>query len=198
MLIVMWRNWLPSVTVTGSCPRYAAWILMFTLLITTLTMDICPTCTRHVLLHAKQIRCCVCQENYHIKCLSLRAVDPAHIYSNADTWYCPKCLSEIFPFNQIDDDDMFVMEVNQLDVCTRTIESLTKILFNSFELNDDHHCPLNDVDPDQHFFSMNLYILLMEVAIITLNSPFVRYWISISEIFLTMVHSLWFIWISEA
>ena len=52
---------------------------------------------------------CVCQKNYHIKYLSLRAEDHAHIYSNADTWYCLKCLSEIFPFNQIDDDDMFVL-----------------------------------------------------------------------------------------
>ena len=72
---------------------------MFTLLIITLTMDKYPTCTRHVSQHAKQIRCRVCQENYHIKCLSLRAEDHAHIYSNADTWYCPKSLSEIFPFN---------------------------------------------------------------------------------------------------
>ena len=157
MLIVIWRKWLPSVTVTGSCPRYAAWILMFTLLISTLTMDKCPTCTRHVSLHAKQIRCCVCQKNYHIKCLSLRAEDHAHIYSNCETWYCLKCFSEIFPFNQIDDDDMFVLEVNQLDVCTRTIESLTEILFNPFELSDDHYCPLNDVDPDLHFFNEFAY-----------------------------------------
>ena len=48
---------------------------------------------------------------------------------------------------------MFVLEVNQLDVCTRTIESLTEILFNPFELNNDHYCPLNDVDPDLHFFN---------------------------------------------
>ena len=53
----------------------------------------------------------------------------------------------------------FCLEVNQLDVCTRTIESLTEILFNPFELNDDHYCPLSDVDPDLHFFDEFVYSL---------------------------------------
>ena len=38
---------------------------------------------------------------------------------------------------------VFVLEVNQSYVCSRTIESLTEILFNHLELNDDHYCPLN-------------------------------------------------------
>ena len=173
MPIVIWRNWLQSMTTIGYCPKYTAWILMFTLSITNLTMDKCPTCTRHVSLHAKQIRGCVCQENYHMECISLRA-DHAHTYSNADTRYYPKCLSEICPFDQINDEDMFVLEVNQLDVCTRTIQSLTEILFNPFELNDDHYCPLNAVD------------------------PFARYWISILVICLVMVHFFCFIWTLKA
>ena len=49
-----------------------------------------------------------------------------------------------------------------------------------------------------YIFSMNLYILLMEVAIIALNSPLVKYWISILVIFVVMVHSLLFTWTSEA
>ena len=75
---------------------------------------------------------------FHMKCLSLKPEDHIYLQVNAATWYCVKYTSELFPFNHfVDDDDTFVLEANQIDVGTKTIESLSELIFNSFELNDD-------------------------------------------------------------
>ena len=71
MLIVIWSNQLQSVTVTCSPPRYAAWVLMFTLSVTTFTMDnalLVPDKFHNI----QSKYGAVYQVNYHMKCLSLR------------------------------------------------------------------------------------------------------------------------------
>ena len=59
------------------------------------------------------------------------------------------------PFNHFVDDDTFVLEANQIDVGTKTIESPSELIFNPFELNDDaNHYPLSDIDPHANFFNV--------------------------------------------
>ena len=116
-------------------------------------MDKCPVCSKHVLQHAKQISYCIRFTKFHMKCLSLKPEDHDYLQVNAATWYCVKCTSELFPFNHFVDDDTFVLEANQIDVGTKTIESLSELIFNPFELNDDaSYYPLGDIDPDANFF----------------------------------------------
>ena len=75
------------------------------------------------------------------------------MFVNASQWYCVECTSEIFPYDHIDD-EMCLLEVNGIDVGTRTIESLSELLFNPFETNtDESYSPLNDIDPDIQFFN---------------------------------------------
>ena len=60
---------------------------------------------------------------------------------------------EILPFNHIEDDGAFVTEV-YMDIGTRTLESLSELLFNLTELNtEDQYSPLYDIDPDVHFYN---------------------------------------------
>ena len=57
-------------------------------------------------------------------------------------------------FYHIEDDDTFISEVNNMDIHTQTLESLSELLFNPFELNtDDQYSPLYDIDPDVHFYN---------------------------------------------
>ena len=54
----------------------------------------------------------------------------------------------------MEDDDTFISEVNNMDINTQTLESLSELLFNPFELNtDDQYSPLYDIDPDVHFYN---------------------------------------------
>ena len=122
--------------------------------IVSLTMDNCPICSKRVLPHAKQVICCSCHLTYHMKCLTLQTEDLLYIRSNSLTCFCKTCITELFPFNHIEHDDVFVSEVNNIGSCTRSIESLSHLLFNPFELNsDDHYSPLFDIDPDMNYYN---------------------------------------------
>ena len=71
------------------------------------------------------------------------------------TGYCRNCLSELFPFNHIEDDELFVTEINKFrsNVVSLNTSSL-ELLFNPFELNeDDNYSPLCEIDPDVNFYN---------------------------------------------
>ena len=45
-------------------------------------------------------------------------------------------------------------EVNCIETYNRSIQSLTGLLFNQFELNyDDHYSPMFDMDPDMNYYN---------------------------------------------
>ena len=114
----------------------------------------CPICRRHVLPHAKQAKCCICLYNYHMKCLTLEPEVYEYIQENNSTWYCQMCITEILPFNHNENEDVFMCDINCIDTCSRTIEQLSELIFNPFELNmDDHYSPLYDVDPDMNYYN---------------------------------------------
>ena len=119
---------------------------MLIMSITNLTMNKCPICTRHVSLHAKQVRCCVCLVSYHMECLSLRPEDHPHIYSNADTWHCPKCLSEIFPDDDDDDGLTIVYSTVYSDADQRKNQSSALLVLvrgiHRWPVNSPHKWPV--------------------------------------------------------
>ena len=87
-----------------------------------------------------------------MKCISLNHDDHNYIELNLSSWYCPNCITEVFPFNHIENDDLFVSELNGMDLELKTIEALSASLFNPFELNYDNiYSPLCDIDPDANF-----------------------------------------------
>ena len=127
---------------------------------TALEMDNCPLCTRPVLPHAKKVKCAICFYYYHVNCISLNHEDQNYIELNLNSWYCYKCLSKVFPFNHIEENNIFISEINNMDIESKTIESLSEKLFNPLELNnDDIYSPLCDVDPDANYFNeLNAHI----------------------------------------
>ena len=89
-----------------------------------------------------------------MKCINLYPEYLSYIELNRSSWYCCDCITEIFPFNYIENDEFFISEVNSLDPELETIETLSAKLLNPFEINNgDVYYPLCDIDPDAHYFN---------------------------------------------
>ena len=118
-------------------------------------MDNCTTCCRRFQSHFRKIMCCVCKNEFHIKCVTLSPEGIQQIEENYTNWFCQTCTTEIFPFNKIEDDLDFLSAMK--DMCMSSQQSfsyLSEKRFIPFELNDnDHGSGLSDVDPDLNFFS---------------------------------------------
>ena len=117
---VLWLFWFHFIICLGPILSISDWMLQSV----SLTMDNCPICSKRVLPHAKQVKCCSCHLIYHMKCLTLQTENLLYIRNNSLTWFCKTCITELFPFNHIEHDDVFVSEVNNIGSCTRSIESL--------------------------------------------------------------------------
>ena len=125
-----------------------------------MNMDKCPICSRSILSHARKINWFICCFYYHMKCISLDPNDLSNIELNRSSWYCCNCITAIFPFIHIANNELFIFEVNSMDFELKTIEDLSVKLFNPFEINnDDIYYPLCDIDPDAHYFNeLNAHI----------------------------------------
>ena len=116
-------------------------------------MDNCPVCNRKILIHSKTVKCLVCASKVHIRCITLNFEEQNDIAEKSDLWYCTSCISEIFPFNTIENDTLFLSEINKFSYSERLAE-VSDILFQPFELNNnDSYSPLFDIDPDINFFN---------------------------------------------
>ena len=126
-------------------------------------MDNCPVCNKRILSHAKHIDCQICNSRYHVKCISLDPDDHIYMQIHMSTWYCKNCVSEIFPFNHIEDDELFVSDINNFDFSLNNFDSISARIFNPFELNTDrYYSPLCDIDPDINFYNEIDYHLVSQ------------------------------------
>ena len=117
-------------------------------------MDKCLICTKPFPLHSKKIKCCVCLGKYHLNCISLSNENISYIQDNLQTWFCSMCITEIFPFNNIEDEVEFVANIEASTLPKNSMCYLSDKVFIPFELNDkDHSSLLCDPDPDLHYFN---------------------------------------------
>ena len=69
---------------------------------------------------------------YHMKCFSLERNMQDDIHNNKYDWLCSNCLTDIFPFNQIEDENEFI------DECQLRMKASLKhsdLIYNPFESN---------------------------------------------------------------
>ena len=129
---------------TSDCPYYMSksFIMMCHVLIATviymcIKMDECNICRKKFQSHSKQMRCCICSNGYHMKCITL-CPDYIHkLTEEMNNWYCPTCLSFLFPYNLITDENDFISAIT--DISGESHQSfcyLSDKLFMLFELND--------------------------------------------------------------
>ena len=57
-----------------------------------------------------------------MKCLTLQTDEMEYIQKNLIVWYCQSCITEVFPYNHIELDEVFVSEVNSIETIFIEIE----------------------------------------------------------------------------
>ena len=89
--------------------------------------NVCNTCFKKSF--SMQIKCTICHDKYHMKCLSLNRSDTCE----TDMWYCPPCLQSIFVYNHYDEDQDFFAAVLEgiLDHTFRLHEINSKVFHHS-------------------------------------------------------------------
>ena len=80
---------------------------------------------------------------YLIKGPSLFPDDHVQMWISANTWYCTISQIFLFPLNNIEKDDIYLCEINRIDIDDHNTGSLAERFFYPFELNDrDYYRPL--------------------------------------------------------
>ena len=127
-------------------------------------MDNCPICEKNILQRENILFCSRCCKYTHRSCSGLSKAQ--YEYVRFDTsWYCKKCIEEIFPFNHIDDECIFLRAISEISVNSDIIvryHSECKI-FNPFEINEDDSNILEyhvNLDSDKCFFNQHSHSLL--------------------------------------
>ena len=64
----------------------------------------CSVCLKQV--RSTAIYCNVCKTWINRKCANLSAVEFEYLSLSEDEWFCMKCISNIFPFNDISEDEL--------------------------------------------------------------------------------------------
>ena len=62
----------------------------------------------------KKIRCCICSNGYHMKCITLCPDNIQKLTEEMNNWYCPTCLSCLFPYNLISDENDFISAITDI------------------------------------------------------------------------------------
>ena len=119
-------------------------------------MIFCQICSRSVQRHSKQVKCSSCCLILHLKCITLSTDEQNCILNDVSSWMWPNCTQTIFPFNWIEEDEIFSKEVcgrmNCVDINDLFIDE--KEIFHVFDVSDDNEDYfVDDIDPDKNYFN---------------------------------------------
>ena len=115
------------------------------------THNICLTCKRGVKITDQSAKCTICYNIYHQKCLPIYDNEDIQYARDVNSyWTCPKCLLEIFPLNNLEDEEI----VNFLNSTREyNINRLDELLFDPFELSEEGGV-FDEIDPDENHLSV--------------------------------------------
>jgi hypothetical protein len=119
------------------------------------THPICKLCCKGIRGHENFTKCTSCFFLLHNRCLPNYSATDIEYASNVDnSWTCPPCLQQIFPFSNIDANSSIIEAINNPINLTIDLEQLESMVFDPFNTNDDNsEGPLSDIDPDQNFLN---------------------------------------------
>ena len=118
----------------------------------------CTLCNHRLLSHMNRLDCPLCHQTYHKKCIPHDFINENGAFNSG---MCPDCLSQNFPFNQLED-DIFHNAVNSNNpLFNRT--QLEHLVFNPFDLDGVslNQSDMMECDPDLNFY--NNYICIQNV-----------------------------------
>ena len=112
-----------------------------------------------MLTHSRILHCSICSCDVHIQCLSnVTCIDSIYTERFDNSWICTLCAQDIFPFNSIEDDEVFLRTVRS---CLNSVINnydlslLNKMTFQTFELYEDSNNgdTLDELNPDLQYFN---------------------------------------------
>ena len=114
----------------------------------------CNICIRRILSHAKTIKCIICLETCHIKCITLNPEEQLNLLAQPPSWYCATCIGNTSPFNHFIDDDEFYQSLFTKDYLMPFMSNLPGDMFSHIDITlNNHESPLDDIDPDLNYYN---------------------------------------------
>ena len=74
----------------------------------------CGYCHKNIPEHLQNINCDTCKTFFHVKCSRTTT-------QGYESWGCTKCLSKLFPFSEIDNDELFLEMENKSNLLNSTL-----------------------------------------------------------------------------
>ena len=101
----------------------------------------------------RTVKCSLCRYSWHKNCLpNFSDTDYEYALDEDNSWSCPLCLTDIFPFNGIEDNATFTQAIINPNNSAVDIDLLNSMLYDPFESNDnDSEFFFDDIDPDRNF-----------------------------------------------
>ena len=127
-------------------------------------MNNCLICYKKVLQHDKTSYCSCCCKYIHRNCSGL--LNAQYEYVKSDTsWYCKKCIGEMFPFNHRDDECILLKATSEISTSSDIMirHHTESKIFNPLEINEDGSNILEyqyELDPYTCFLNHHLNSLL--------------------------------------
>ena len=111
-------------------------------------------CSHRILSHARTIKCIICLETCHIKCITLNPEEQLNLLAQAPSWYCATCIGNTLLSNHFIGDDEFYQSLCTMDYLIPYMSDLPEDLFSPIDITlDNHESPFDDIDPDLNYYN---------------------------------------------
>ena len=113
----------------------------------------CHNCNQKFLSHSRNVSCLTCKRLFHLGCVPFSSISRSNHFHNS---MCHLCLTENFPFHNIDDDDDFRLAISQLPKSqVFSPHNFENLIFNpiDFENTTEIQEQMAEYDPDQNFYN---------------------------------------------
>jgi hypothetical protein len=97
----------------------------------------------------------MCLNSLHARCLPIYDIhDIEYANTHSNFWTCPPCLSTTFPFNNIEDEVIFIQAISNSAGNRVNPSVYSDMIYDPFEhMTEDNLNMLDDVDPDHNFLN---------------------------------------------
>ena len=109
-------------------------------------------CYKGVKNNQNAIFCDICLKWCHLKCTHLSKTDHNALSNTSEPWFCPLCLSGIFPFNSIQDDVEYLFALYNSTHSNMQNTNLIKHAQQIHLTAKIRPCNSN-IDPDKYFYN---------------------------------------------
>ena len=112
----------------------------------------CSCCNSRVQSHSRCITCPQCKKLFHLNCVPLDMINDRNLFHSD---ICHVCLIDNFPFNIIEEDDIFRANLSRWSNQDTIIHNQENCIFNPFDIDEmlEKQSDLLQCDPDLNFYN---------------------------------------------